>query len=183
MDPNPFIGHFTDLKRMKEVLQDTRSGEQRRLVLGGMGGIGKTQLAIAYAQRYRGSYESVFWLNAKSEATLQTSLRSIAGRFMESAQCEKLENEQICRRVRRWLSETTNTQWLLIFDNYDDPGLFNIQNYYPHTVQGSIIITTRLPYLISGEQIDVQPLETIDEGLQVLETRSGRPNLKDGKRR
>jgi DNA replication protein DnaC len=60
------------------TIEETQSREQRRLILGGMGGIGKTQLAIAYAKRHCGSYESIFWLNAVSEFALKTSLRSMA---------------------------------------------------------------------------------------------------------
>jgi NB-ARC domain len=183
IDPSLFVGRLTELKRMEEILQGTRSREQCRLILGGMGGIGKTQLAIAYAQRHCGSYDSIFWLNAVSEVALKTSLRSMAERLIETAKYEKLEDEQILLRVRRWLSETPNTRWLLIFDNYDYPDLFDIRKYYPHTAHGFIIITTRLPDQVSGKQIQVRPLEHIDESLQVLETRSERQNIKAGKRR
>jgi NB-ARC domain len=125
------------------------------LVLSGLGGMGKTQLAIAYAQRHCGSYESIFWLNAMSEVALKTSLRLIAERLMEPDEYEKLGDEQILLRIRRWLSETTNTQWLLIFDNYDDPDLYSIQKHFLHTTHGSIIIMIGLPDQVSGKQIQV----------------------------
>jgi NB-ARC domain len=181
IDPNLFIGRVPDLERMDEILRDGRSREQGRLILGGMGGIGKTQLAIAYARLSCGSYESIFWLNAASEVALKNSMRSMAERVLEVAEYEKLDNEQVLLRVRRWLSEKNNTRWLLIFDNYDDPNLFDIRKYYPYTTHGSIVITTRLPDQISGKQVNVRPLEHIHESLQVLETRSERPNVKDGK--
>jgi plasmid maintenance system killer protein len=139
------------------------------------------QLAIAYARLRRGSYESIFWLNAASEAALKRSMRSMAERVLEVAEYEKLEDEQTILCVRRWLSQTINTQWLLIFDNYDDPDIFDIRKYYPYATHGSIIITTRLPDQISGKQVHVRPLEHIGESLQVLETRSERPNVKDSK--
>jgi len=64
---------------MKDGLRpNDQSSKQRRLVLGGLGGIGKTQLAIAYAERHRDIYPSVFWLNAASEAALKDSFRSMA---------------------------------------------------------------------------------------------------------
>ncbi|ERF75445.1 hypothetical protein EPUS_00238 [Endocarpon pusillum Z07020] len=179
IDPNLFVGRLSELEKMDEILQDARSQEQGRLILGGMGGIGKTQLAIAYARLRRGSYESIFWLNAASEAALKRSMRSMAERVLEVAEYEKLEDEQTILRVRRWLSETINTRWLLIFDNYDDPDLFDIRKYYPYAAHGSIITTTRLPDQISGKRVHVRPLEHISESLQVLETRSERPNVKD----
>jgi NB-ARC domain len=183
IDPSLFVGRLSELKKMETILQGAGYREQRRLILGGLGGTGKTQLAIAYAQHHCGYYDSIFWLNAVSEVTLKTSLRSIAERLTEPAEYEKLEDEQILLRVRRWLSETKNSRWLLIFDNYDEPDLFDIQKYYPHTAHGSIIITTRLPDQVSGTQVQLRSLGHIDESLQVLETRSGRKNLKAGKKR
>ncbi len=112
-----------------------------------------------------------------SEVALRTSLRSIAERFMEVAEYEKFEDKQILFRVRRWLSDTANIRWLLIFDKYDDPDVFDIRKYYPPAARGSIIITTRLPDHVSGKLIHVRPLEHIDESLQVLETRSERQNV------
>jgi NB-ARC domain len=181
IDPNLFVGRLSELERMEEILQGSQSGEQRRLILGGMGGVGKTQLAIAYTQRHRGSYESIFWLNAMSEVALKTSLRSMAERVMEVAGYEQLKDKQIFLRVRLWLSDTANTRWLLIFDNYDDPDVFDIRKYYPHADHGSIIITTRLPDHVRGKPIHVRPLEHVNESLQVLETRSERQNVQVGK--
>ncbi|KAK5547272.1 hypothetical protein LTR46_012018, partial [Exophiala xenobiotica] len=43
-----------------------------------MGGMGKTQPAIAFAKRHHTEYDSVFWLNAASEATLKDSFRLVA---------------------------------------------------------------------------------------------------------
>ena len=145
IDTSLFIGRLSELESMKNILQDPLSREQRRLILGGMGGIGKTQLAITYAKHHYDFYESVFWLNATSEVALKTSMRSIAERVIEAAEYKTLDDEQILISVRRWLSETANTRWLLLFDNYDDPDAFELQKYCPHTAHGSIIIMTSLP--------------------------------------
>jgi len=156
------------------------SVEQRRLVLGGMGGIGKTQLAIAYAERHRHSYESIFWLNATSLKTLQASLHQLAQHILTSDELKHCDDDQLTVHVSRWLSETDNTRWLLIFDNYDEPDQYQITKYYPHASHGSIIITTRLPDLVDGAPIKVQHLHRLEDSLQILETRSQRPNVKSG---
>ncbi len=182
IDPKLFIGRKAEVNQMDEILEPGgKSREHRRLVLGGKGGIGKTQLAIAYANHHRDDYQSVFWINASSEATLKDSFRSIAKRVFDVQEPGVLEGEQVLIHIHRWLSEKQNTQWLLIFDNYDDPGQFDIQSYYPVASHGAIIVTTRRPDLVAGKEVRIEPLENIDESLEILETRSQRKDTKTGR--
>lgn len=67
--------------------------------------------------------------------------------------------------VRRWLSDAKNTQWLLVFDNYDDPDQFDIKQYYPPASHGAIVITTRLPDYIQEMTVSVQPIEELKKCL------------------
>lgn len=181
IDPTFFIGRGAEIDQMKEVLKpgDT-SQEQRRLVLGGMGGIGKTQLAISYVKQHHHDYESVFWLNATSEATLKDSFRVVAEVVFNVQDPVVLEGEQILIHIRGWLSDRKNTRWLLIFDNYDNPEQFKIEMYYPPASHGAVIVTTRLPHLFSGRTVQIQPLQKIEESLEILQTRSKRDNIKTG---
>jgi len=94
-----------------------------------MGGIGKTQLAISYAKRHRHSYSSVFWLNANNETTLQNSIRASAMRIFPPETIGRLEDYQVWVYISNWLSKPDNTQWLLIFDNYDEPDQYRIEEY------------------------------------------------------
>lgn len=184
IDPSFFVGRASELNEISRILQpEIVEPKQRQLVLGGIGGIGKTQLAIAYAQRHQQSYDSIFWLNATSLPTLHLSLRSVAGRFIKADSLEILRDEQVLARVHEWLSHKDNTQWLLIFDNYDEPDQWDITKYFPYTAYGSIIITTRLPHHVpfSSDQIHVQSLSDIEESLDILEKRSRRENLRSGK--
>jgi hypothetical protein len=120
-----FIGRISEIDKITKALHSNNtSQDQRRLVLGGMGGVGKIQLAIAYAKSGRGSYSSVFWLNAVSEATLKESFLLIASYIFDVEDPRALKDEELVRRVRQWLSDSTNTSWLLIFNNYEDPDQF-----------------------------------------------------------
>lgn len=182
IDPDLFIGRSTELETMEQILQpqDTLV-QQRRLVLGGMGGIGKTQLAIAYAKRHCNSYDSTFWLNAMSEAVLQQGLRSVAQQVLETTKYQELDDQQTLLYVSRWFSDTRNKRWLLILDNYDEPKDFNILKYCPHGPHGCVVITTRLPDQVAGQQLAVRPLEDIEQSIQILATRSKRENTRTGK--
>lgn len=72
IDSKLFVRRALELYQMREALQPGGlAQEQRRLVLAGAGGIGKTQLTIAFARCHRNVYDSIFWLDATSEAMLK----------------------------------------------------------------------------------------------------------------
>lgn len=179
--PGLFIGRKTEIDQMANILH--LQGEplrQKRLVLGGTGGVGKTQLALAYAESHRQAYSSVFWLNAASEPVLKESFQLIAKIVFDAGCTSLLESEETVTRVHQWLSDRENTEWLLIFDNYDDPSQFNLETYIPPPSHGAIIVTTRRPHCVSGSDVRIKPLENIDESLAVLQARSKREDTKTG---
>ena len=182
MDDGLFIGRDTEMNQMENILlPNSISSTRKVLVLGGMGGIGKTQLAITYAKRYRSSYSSIFWLNASSKTALLTSLRRLACNILPVTG-GRLDDDIMVVQISIWLSNLENLRWLLIFDNYDDPHEFDIREYFPSVAQGSIIITTRQPGQVNGEKIKLQSLiKEEEEGLRILATRSGRENVESGK--
>lgn len=143
-----------------------------------MGGIGKTQLAIAYAKQHQHLYDSVLWLNATSEALLRNGIRSVVSLFEGSGDVSAYDDVPLLAFFSRWLSQQGNTRWLVILDNYDDPGAYDIRRFLPVRSQGSIIITTRLTHEVAEmcacPKIHLRPLESLEEALRVLATRSGR---------
>ena len=65
-------------KHLKSVpFQDNT--RQLSCVVHGMGGIGKTQVALEYTYRYRREYSHIFWMKAESGAELVTSFGNLAG--------------------------------------------------------------------------------------------------------
>jgi len=167
---------------MEAVLQPKNSSlAQRRLVLGGLGGMGKTQLAVAFGTRHYQDDSSVFWLDASSEDAVKDSFRILAETVFDARDPVVLANERCIVHMKRWLSDRRNTRWLLIFDNYDDPKSYRVEQYYPDVLHGSIIVTTRRPELVAGHPIRLRPLQRVEEQLEVLETRSERKNVKFGK--
>jgi hypothetical protein len=178
-----FIGREQDLLSMEKVLQPQSNSLNRRvLILGGMGGIGKTQLAVKYANKHHDFYSSLFWLNATSEVTMKQSLRTMANRIFPPETVGKWEDDQVWIHVSNWFSEAENGRWLLIFDNHDEPDLYTITKYYPSATHGSIIITTRQPDRINGEMVRVSSMVKEEDSLRILATRSGRDNVESGER-
>ena len=173
MGDHLFIGRNDELEQMKTILlSDPDSSDRKVLVLGGMGGIGKTQMAIRYAKRHHTSYSSVFWVNATSESALRTSLRRLAPQILLGQTVDQLDDDQLWAQISLWLSKLENSRWLLIFDNYDDPNQYQIEQYYP--------FTTRQPDRVNGYQIKVQSMTNDEDSLNILATRSGRPDISSG---
>ncbi|CAK7237372.1 hypothetical protein SBRCBS47491_009953 [Sporothrix bragantina] len=153
-----FVAREDELVKIHKTLQG--DGSRRVVVLHGLGGIGKTQLAIAYAKRHRRDYSAVFWLNAKDKASLQQSFARVAtqiqGAHPSASRLGSIDTEQDLDRVvdavRAWLSLADNTRWLVVYDNYDNPKLrdnkdleaLDVRDFLPDSDQGSVIITTRV---------------------------------------
>ena len=92
----------------------------RRAALSGLGGIGKTQIAIEYAHRYRNDYNAVFFIRTDTETALTAGLVEIAGLLALPGRDAKDQNETV-GAVKRWLLE--HDRWLLIADNADELAL------------------------------------------------------------
>ncbi len=108
--------------------------------LKGLGGIGKTQMAVEYAYRYQDSYPSILWVNAATEEALITGFVAIAGLLPAFPAKDEQDQNKIVEAVKHWL-ERSHTRWLLIFDNADDVTL--VRPFLPKSGNGSILLTTR----------------------------------------
>ncbi|KAB8209224.1 hypothetical protein BDV34DRAFT_232507 [Aspergillus parasiticus] len=185
MSPGLFVGRDAELSTIRKDLHPSSQGGQRkqqqqqRLAIGGIGGVGKTQIALTYAQTPHASYETVLWFNAATEISLKNSFETAAGLIFGSQAAQSLEGNEAVRRTREWLSDPHNSKWLMIFDNYDNPSDFKLDSYYPPAAHGAIIITTRQADQVIGRTalLDIKPFQSIDNSLTILETRSKRDNL------
>jgi N-terminal domain on NACHT_NTPase and P-loop NTPases/AAA ATPase domain len=190
-----FMGRDAELKQLQEWLSpQVTQFPQRVVAVTGMGGLGKTQLSLAFAKRYCGEYTSIFWLNAKDEGTLKQSFVSLSEiifkRIQSSDMNDALNEEKIIHQIRRWFSQQENGQWLLLFDNYDDaklPGVnsptgYDIRRYFPFKTHGSILITTRSRRLKFARELQLRKLDDMEQNLAILSNRSNR-SMKDGEPR
>jgi tetratricopeptide (TPR) repeat protein len=158
-------------------------------VLLGMGGCGKSQLALEYCHQaeHNGTYSVIFWIDATSPTTAQQSFAT-AAKAMSKPNFSAADDEGNLQFVRNTLS-AWHSKWLLVFDNFDDPMSFSsksIKEYFPRGGQGSILITGRHEAAKDlGHHIDVSTMSD-EEALELL-FRSSRvdqsePNLQEGEK-
>lgn len=108
--------------------------------LHGLGGVGKTQMAVEYAYRYRSDYDLVWWIPADQPVLVRSSLASLAQHLgLPSASVSGVEDaaNAVLDALRRG---EPYTDWLLIFDNADEPE--ELTDVLPQG-PGHVLITSR----------------------------------------
>lgn len=167
-----FVGCDADLSWLENTLNlETRLKEptpHKRPIIAavtGLGGSGKTQLMLRYAETHLDTYSAVFWIDARSEHTILESFKLIAQILnIGSAVSFSLDNSQqgsaLIRKAlvddtysfKMWI-QARRRPWLLLFDNLDDILLTSsISKFFPSASSspGSIIITSRRRLWIQG---------------------------------
>jgi tetratricopeptide (TPR) repeat protein len=130
------------LGRLFEMLSDIRLHEyNHRVALYGMGGVGKTQTALAYVYARKKFYHSIFWITGVDQAALLSAFRQIALETECAGDISNTTLVDIAREVLAWLQQQRN--WLLVIDNLDDVSV--IKGFLPSRDQGHTLITTRNP--------------------------------------
>lgn len=193
IEDGTFVGRGTELKQLQDWLSPRIEPPSQSIVtIVGTGGLGKTQLSLAFAKQYHDSYSSVFWLNARDEVSLKQSFAAlwqiIFGPDQSSSMGSATDEDHKLQQMRQWLSHRDNCKWLLLFDNYDDPNLpniksstgYDIRQYFPHKSQGSILINTRSHRLTFAKPLRLQKLDNLEQSLTILSNRSRR-DIRAGK--
>ncbi|KAH7146805.1 hypothetical protein B0J13DRAFT_621750 [Dactylonectria estremocensis] len=161
-----FVNRPSDTADLEKYLLPRRSHSRQTrkvFVLHGLGGVGKTQLAIDFARRHQATFSSVFWLDGRSEDRLRGSIAGCVNRIPkgqipstgrnQSEAHGKDDLDAAVASVMEWLARPDNGDWLLIFDNVDQDheqggvtGAYNLRRYLPGD-HGAILVTTRLSRL------------------------------------
>ena len=110
---------FTGRDQMLVAVRETLLSGDRAVVqaLHGMGGVGKTQLAIEYAYRFAGAYDMAWWVNAEQGGLIGeqfAALGSALGCIPAGAGIEAVRFAVLAELRERG-------RWLLVFDNAEDP--------------------------------------------------------------
>jgi tetratricopeptide (TPR) repeat protein len=116
--------------------------------LQGVGGVGKTALAVEYAYRHRSRFEVVWWVRAEEPASLVGDYADLAT-SLDLPEAGQAEQQLVALAVRRWLD--SHDRWLLVLDNAQGPDtatgleapLARLVDLVPQVLHGQVLVTSR----------------------------------------
>ncbi|WP_433888722.1 FxSxx-COOH system tetratricopeptide repeat protein [Streptomyces sp. CA-111067] len=134
-----FTGRSTVLEQIRKELGGGMTIVlPRPQTLFGLGGVGKTQIALEYVHRFMGDYDLIWWISAEQTELVTASLAELAGRLGLHV------GDDIAAAAQEALAYLRNTaaseRWLLVFDNADDPAA--VRPFLPGG-QGHVLLTSR----------------------------------------
>ncbi|MGA8164739.1 MAG: FxSxx-COOH system tetratricopeptide repeat protein [Waddliaceae bacterium] len=134
-----FVGRENHLDQLEDRLIKQRGKRVAPVpvaVLWGEGGIGKSEIAIAFANRYLNHFDLVYWIDSATEESYLSSYQHLAAQLnLPFDQKESID--QLVRKVHGHLENACQFPWLLIYDNAEKE--FEL----PQRGLGAIIVTTR----------------------------------------
>ena len=170
-NPN-FTGRDEILSGLRGALG---SGEPAtcKQTLTGLGGVGKSQLAIEYIYRNMVDYRVVWWIRSEELAFLAADYADLAS-SLDLKEKDSRDQQEKVRAVKRWLEH--NEGWLLVFDNANDPE--ETRNYLPQSGAGHVIITSRNPNWSSISKLLPVKVFNRSESIDFLCKRTGQDDKK-----
>ncbi|EED12079.1 conserved hypothetical protein [Talaromyces stipitatus ATCC 10500] len=140
-----FHGRTADLEAIHSALSGnltdpTSAVHQNSCLVYGIGGIGKTQVALEYVHRYRDSYNYIFWIRSQTEPEMVQDMTKILD-ILNLDRPENAGSGAIADVVRTWFTNTTESPWLIVFDNVES--LESLTPYRPRSNHGSVLLTSQ----------------------------------------
>ncbi|KAE8390298.1 nucleoside phosphorylase domain-containing protein [Aspergillus alliaceus] len=142
-----FVGREDEVTRTEELIMEPNG--PGKVAIYGLGGIGKTQIALelAYRMRNRDPECSIFWVTCTSYESVEQAYMSIASKLGMA----DIKPAEVKEKIKAYLSQESAGKWLLLFDNADDMEMWSKDNtnnsvltdFLPQSEQGHILFTTR----------------------------------------
>ncbi len=134
-----FTGREDILSELRAALTSREPAAWKQAVTG-MGGVGKTQIALEYIYRHMAEYQIIWWIRSEELATIASDYANLA-EPLGLPEKDSIDQTEIVKAVKSWLEH--NSGWLLIFDNAQDTN--EMGDYLPQAGGGHVIITSRNP--------------------------------------
>ncbi|RYP14237.1 hypothetical protein DL765_006517 [Monosporascus sp. GIB2] len=174
---------FVDRPEILAWIRDKCAGPGARAALVGLGGVGKSQLAIQYSHNVRDATPQtfVFWVHGSTKARFEEAYRDLADKLeLPRRHDPKVD---VLRLVSNWLCDETIGRWTMVLDNVDDAETFlsrkreqdepsesssaPLAAYLPQSRNGSILITSRnkdAAARLAGGYKNIKEVRAMDEG-------------------
>ncbi len=173
-----FIGRESILAELlKRIPPNKDKNDCQRTAIQGLGGVGKTQIALEAAYRVREEHPdcSVFWVPAVDATSFENAFREIGRQLQAKGVYD--DKADVKALIKTLLSEERAGSWLLIIDNADDVEIFGetrLSDCLPFSRNGSLLFTTRNREAIAWLDIPTSNLITTiemrrDEALELLQ--------------
>ena len=176
------MGRDKDARRLARGARGAEGAAVVGRALHGLGGVGKTRLAIEYALAHAADYSALLFVRADDPATLdsRTSPRSRARPRSTSARRKRAQDEAKIEAALRWLE--AHPTWLMILDNVDDEeAVAAVSKLMARLKGGHVIVTARaanFPASLRKLELDV-----LDEDAATASSWSARTANARGRRR
>ncbi|KAF2818103.1 hypothetical protein CC86DRAFT_414212 [Ophiobolus disseminans] len=182
---------FVDRPEILAWVRDKCANPGARAALVGVGGVGKSQLALQYAHSICDASPQtfVFWVHASTRARFEEAYRDLADQLLPGRTDPKAD---VLRLVSNWLRDEANGRWVMVLDNVDDVETFfhsrkrrrdvadadddaqtPLATYLPQSRNGAILVTSRskdAATRLAGGYNKTKEVLAMDEGegLQLL---------------
>ena len=129
----------------------------------GLGGIGKTQVALEYCYRHKSRYAAIFWIGADFAGDLQKALSAIQkserpeSPFRGGKGVGSVNPAEVFQDMRHWLQN--HVGWLAVFDNVDDLTL--LKPVIPREIKGDVLLTSRAQVFQLLGRVNAIELDTL----------------------
>ena len=193
------------LRKLAEVLlpsarerDEYRSRDLLSFAISGLGGVGKTRLAREFVIRYKHEFDVILFIKADEVTRMSKQYSQIVVKLGLAHETDQLSTQDCQDALKAWctdpekmvigagnpgttepsgtnLSGTSKVNWLIIFDNIIDAD--NMDQFYPRTGYGSVLLTSRDPCLYGLEPLATSELKGLasEEAATLLQHASGYP--------
>ncbi|KAJ8132597.1 hypothetical protein O1611_g1026 [Lasiodiplodia mahajangana] len=177
---NPvFYGRDRELREVESKLAQQSARDQTASVaIYGLGGVGKTQIALHYALNHLNDFDAILWFHAETEGSLRSSFSHAAINLQLHNDLGDHVNNR--RPVLDWL-QTTTAKWLIVYDNVESSAV--VKPYWPISTRGQILVTSRKSTLAvqpANDGIEVLSFDGAAGGHYLIRHLRGKPEVTHG---
>ncbi|KAL1639165.1 hypothetical protein SLS58_008252 [Diplodia intermedia] len=157
-----FLGRESEIAEIKAAFHDAAAGGQKRYVIYGLAGIGKSEICVKLLNDMQNEYWGIFWVDVSDFASAEADFKKIADQIHPGRTHQTLgEALSVLAEV-----DVITHPWLLVLDNADE--LRDYARFFPSSSGGSILMTSRNHECADHNTIGCLELEPISSDESVL---------------